>query len=435
MAKQTQEEKLIAQINAARQAGQLTQAQAQALRQTVKSNSTNGNAAAGIGKQVAAALAPKPSKDTPASGGPNPNPGKTDDTPASGGPRPTPTPAPTDPTPTKDQPTDVLPPGYKWEWDPGRGEWGFTTWPDDPRLTEPAPDETTTTPAPTPGNGATPAPGMGQKERDGAKKRLEDLLRSYGLESLIDTVKGLVDEWGANNDSVIMSYLRESTAYKERFKGNQYRIDNKYGAMSEAEYISTETSIRAKMRDFGLDEAFYTNERIASLIGGDVSADEVTDRLTKAKKIVDNADANIKGSLVSLYGANLGDLIGYVLDPKLAQESLQRKVNAGVAYGVAKGNGLTLDTTLAEQVGELTYGDERTARQSLGQAGDMARSVRRLQSMESDISLTDADVVEQQFGLDAEASQKVKKLQSRERARFTGSSGAFAGTLNDSSGY
>jgi hypothetical protein len=284
--------------------------------------------------------------------------------------------------------------------------------------------------------------GNSAKDREGAKKRLSDLLTQYGIiddsengQAFLKFLNGLVEEWGANNESTIMSYLREHDSYKERFKGNASRIKNGYGAMSEAEYITVESDIRKKMRAFGLDDAFYTNGRIATLIGGDVSSDEVGDRLTKAKKIVDSADSNIKSSLTSLYGASLGDLIGYVLDPALASEGLTRKINAGVAYGVAKGNGLELDATLSEQVGELTYGDERTARQTLGQAGELARSVRRLQTMEDDISLTDADVVEQQFGLDEEAGRKVKKLQSRERARFSGSGGAFEGTLNSGGGY
>ena len=272
--------------------------------------------------------------------------------------------------------------------------------------------------------------GFDAQSKAGAKQRLKQLLETYGLGELVDVVNGLVEEWGGNNDSVVLSYLRENEKYKKRFAGNQERIKNNYGVLSEAEYIAVESQIRAKMRDFGLDQAFYSNEKIAALIGGDVSSDEVTDRLTRAKRIVDNADANIKNSLVNLYGAGMGDLIGYVLDPKLAAEGLQRKINAGVVYGVAKGQGLDLDRGLSEQIGELTYGDERTARQSLGQAGDLARSVRRLGQMDSDISVTDTDVVEQQFGLDAEASRNVKKLQSRERSRFSGSSGAFTGTLS-----
>lgn len=317
------------------------------------------------------------------------------------------------------QPPYPAPEGFMWELAPDGKTWVLKAVPPAEEAQPEKPVE----------------PGKTAEAKQGAKQRLKQLLESYGLAELVDVVNGLVEEWGGNNDSIILSYLRENDKYKKRFKGNEDRIKNGYGALSEAEYIGVETSIRAKMRDFGLDSAFYTNERIAGLIGGDVSSDEVTDRLTKAKRIVDSADTNIKNSLVSLYGASLGDLVGYVLDPKLASEGLQRKVNAGIAYGVAQGQGLNLDRSLSEQIGELTYGDERTARQTLGQAGELAKSVRRLQTMETDISLSDADVVEQQFGLDAEAGRKVKTLQSRERARFTGASGAFTGTLNSSSSY
>lgn len=348
-------------------------------------------------------------------------------------PNPPGTPAkPVTPTPGSNAPMPKDPAGDGMQWTPVIGPDGYiTSW-----QAVPIPGYKPPT--------TTPAPGMSEKERAGAKQRLKELMLSYGLISQQDfdnntgmwkTVNDLVAEWGGNNDTVIMSYLRDSDAYKTRFKGNAERIKQGYSAMSEAEYIGVEDQIKKTMRGFGLDAAFYSNERLASLIGYDVSGDEVTDRLTKAKRIVDSTDPNIKNSLVSLYGASLGDLVGYVLDPKLAAEGLQRKINAGVAYGVAKGNGLELDRSLSEQIGELTYGDERTARQSLGQAGELAKSVRRLQTIESDINLTDADVVEQQFGLDAQAGRKVKTLQSRERARFSGSSGAFSGTLNSSSSY
>lgn len=444
MAKQTQREKKLAQINAARQAGQLTQQQAQAARAIVKDNSKNGD----VSKAGEQALRDLLNKATGNTGGGNNNGGGTggggrdDNRFPDGGPIKGPT----------TQPPGTPPPGQEYVWngddwflqpipgweDPNKGVNAEkpTGEPGEGMYWAPVigPDGTITswvaTPIPgwKPETPAGPAPGHSAADKAGAKQRLKELLTRYGLTELIDTVNNLVEEWGSNNDSVIMSYLRESTPYKQRFKGNEDRIAKGYGALSEAEYIGVETQIRAKMRDFGLGDAFYSNEKIAGLIGGDVSADEVSDRLTKAKKIVDNADVNIKSSLVNLYGAGLGDLIGYVLDPALAQEQLQRKVNAGIAYGVAKGQGLDLDRDLSEQIGELTYGDERTARQSLGQAGVLAESVRRLKNIDG-IDITDADVVEQQFGLDAEAGTKVKKLQSRERARFTGSSGAFGGTL------
>lgn len=448
MAKQTQREKLLDQINAARQAGILTVQEAKALRDQVKSNSSNGgNVAQGVGRAVTAAIAAA-DRDRGRPDGP--------------------------PTGPVGQPPGPAPEGQEWVWDGDK--WAlqdvpFVFDPDSPELNTDIPgyrppDETGpgTPPYPAPEgffwqlgpdgktwilkqvpSQAPPDDGAAERDRDkknreGAKFRLAQLLRQYGIitaedESMLKTINDLVEEWGSNNDSVIMSYLRESEPYKKRFKGNQDRIKAGYSVLSEAEYIAYEDQIKKKMRGFGLDDAFYSSERLADLIGYDVSGDEVADRLTKAKRIVDSADPNIKNSLVSLYGASLGDLIGYVLDPKLAAEGLQRKINAGVAYGVAQGYDLQLDRDLSEQIGELTYGDERTARQALGTAGELARNVRKLKNIDTDIDLTDADVVEQQFGLDAEAGRKVKKLQSRERARFTGSSGAFAGTLSDSSGY
>ena len=335
---------------------------------------------------------------------------------------------PVQPVPVVNAPKPTTPPGDGMYWSPVTGPDGnITAW-------QPVAIPGYTPPAP-----AGPAPGMSGQEKAGAKQRLKQLLLSYGLISQADfddnkglwkTVDELITEWGGNNDSVIMSYLRESDSYKTRFKGNDKRIGSGYSVLSEAEYVAYEDQIKKKMRGFGLDGAFYSSERLADLIGYDVSGDEVADRLTKAKRIIDSADPNIKDSLVSLYGASMGDLVGYVLDPALAAEGLQRKINAGIAYGVAQGNDLQLDRSLSEQIGELTYGDERTARQALGQAGDLAKNVRKLKNMDQDIDITDADVVEQQFGLDDEAGRKVRTLQSRERARFGGSSGAFSGTLS-----
>jgi hypothetical protein len=431
--KQTQAEKKIAQINAARQAGNLTQAQAQMARQAVKNNS---NASGNVNKSGETLVRDilNNSKSNNTGGGNNFRPDDPDRFPDGG---------PIKGPPDVDPPDDIAggtPPVYSnkpmptgsagegMQWSPvyttdADGRQWITDW-----VAIPIPGyEKPTEPGEEKGNSA--------KDREGAKKRLEQLLRTYGViddsengQEFLAFLNGLVERWGANNEQTIMSELREHRAYKERFKGNQDRIKNGYGAMSEAEYITVESDIRKKMRAFGLDDAFYTNGRIAGLIGGDVSSDEVADRLTKAKKIVDSADGNIKSSLTSLYGASMGDLIGYVLDPALASEGLTRKINAGIAYGVAKGNNLNLDRGLSEQIGELTYGDERTARQTLGQAGIMADSVRRLRNID-DENITDADVVESQFGLDAESGTRIKKMQSRERARFSGSSGAFGGTL------
>ena len=274
-----------------------------------------------------------------------------------------------------------------------------------------------------------------QRERQTAESYLTDLLTQYGLEDLIGTVSGLIKEWGTNTN-IIVSRLRQTDAYKTRFKGNEQRIKNGYSALSESEYLSSEDAIKSTMRKYGLTTDYYSRDKLANLIGGDVSATEVDGRIGQAKKVIDNADPNIKNSLVGLYGVGMSDMLGYVLAPETALEVVQRRVNAGFATGVARGQGIDLgsmdDTSLAEQIGDLTFGDERTLRSQFDAIGGLARSTRRLSRIDQE-EITDRDVVKGEFGIDSQAGQRVKKMQSRERARFSGQSATTSSTLSGGS--
>lgn len=271
-------------------------------------------------------------------------------------------------------------------------------------------------------------PSDDEAAKQSAVSYLTDLLNQYGLDELIPTVADLVKEWG-NNSNVIVSKLRQTTAYRQRFAGNEQRIKNGYNAISEAEYLSAEDAIKTTMRRYGLADDYYSRDKLATLIGGDVSATEVDSRIGQAKKVIDNADPNIKSSLVSLYGASMSDMLGYVLAPETALEVVQRRVNAGFASGVALGAGIDLGVGLSEQVGDLTMGDERTLRAQFANIGDLARSTSRLASIDNE-AVSSQDVVRGEFGIDQQADQKVKRLQSRERARFSGQSATGSSTLS-----
>lgn len=274
-----------------------------------------------------------------------------------------------------------------------------------------------------------------QRERQTAESYLTNLLTDYGLAELVPTVSGLIKEWGTNTN-IIVSRLRQTDAYKTRFKGNEQRIKNGYSALSESEYLSSEDAIKSTMRKYGLTTDYYSRDKLANLIGGDVSATEVDGRIGQAKKVIDNADPNIKNSLVGLYGVGMSDMLGYVLAPETALEVVQRRVNAGFATGVARGQGIDLgsmgDTSLAEQIGDLTFGDERTLRSQFDAIGGLARSTRRLSGIDQE-QITDRDVVKGEFGIDSQAGQRVKKMQSRERARFSGQSATTSSTLSGGS--
>lgn len=302
--------------------------------------------------------------------------------------------------PKTETPTQALPPGYEWVWNEQTQTWGFRQ---------------------------TPPPGE-SVETQSAKAFLANLLTQYGLSELIPVIDELIQKWGTQ-DNLILAGLRGTDAYKLRFKGNEQRIQNGYSALTEAEYLSTEDGIKRMMRRYELAGDFYTHDRLAGLIAGDVSADEVGFRISQAKKVIDSADPNIKSALMNMYGASMGDMLGYVLDPTVGEEVVQRRVNAGFAAGVAQGVGIYMDSALSEKVGDLTMGDERTLRSQFSQIGELADSTERLAYIDNE-KITDSDVVRSQYGLDETMDKKVRLLQSRERARFSGASSTGRSTLS-----
>lgn len=412
---QTQEDKKIAQINDARAAGLITAAEAKRLRQQVRENSNSkGNVDNEVGKAVNKATSPgssggspTPSQD-PGKYDDNTNPGRVDDTPSGEGDTGSGDDGTTEVPPEDNRPPMPVVPGKKFYWD-GEKWVGY----DDPDYVDP--------------NDQANKEAEERRTRESAEAYLTSLLTQFGLEELIPTVSDLIKTWGTA-DNIIISKLRQTTAYQQRFAGNALRTKNGYNAMSEAEYLSTEDAIKSTMRQYGLTADYYSRDKLATLIGGDVSATEVGDRVSQAKKVIDNADPNIKKSLVRMYGATMGDMLGYVLAPETALETLQRRVNAGFASGVALGQGIAMDTSLSEQIGDLTMGDERTLRAQFANVGDAARSTRRLSNIDNE-DVTDTDVVKSSFGLDSTADTKIRKLQSRERARFSGQSSTGRSTL------
>jgi len=278
--------------------------------------------------------------------------------------------------------------------------------------------------------------GGGPTDRDKANAAvfLSDLLDRFGLKELTGSVASLIEEWG-DNTQVIAVKLRENKIYQERFKGNLARTKNGLNMLSEAEYLATEDAIATRMRIRGMSAGFQSRDYLAGLISQDVSAAEVDARLEQGQRVVDNADPLVVESMQRLYGASIGDLYGYVLDADTAIGDIEKRVSAGITARTAEQSGLTIGRSLSEQIGQMTGGNEQALRPAFQRAGALADSTRRLSALEGIDDLTDEDVVEGEFAYNKENRDKVRKLQSQERARFSGQSGAFQGTLGGNTSY
>lgn len=273
---------------------------------------------------------------------------------------------------------------------------------------------------------------------------LGDVLEQYGMGELKNSINDLVQQWG-NSSSVIMNNLRQTDSYKTRFKGllalQQKGITD---VQNEAQYINLESNYRQVFRDAGLQSYIgdagsqSEQDNIAKLVGDySLSVNEVKDRVQDAQRVVQqDTPAEVRDSLQKYYNISPSDLVGYMLDPTKGKDQINRLANTAIAGGYATRAGLDLTSTAAGQVAGLSgTSDINTGGLStqFTNAAVVRDATKRLANIESS-DITDSEIVQSQMDLDAEAKKKVAGLQSRERARFGGTSGMSSSGLSRSAG-
>lgn len=315
----------------------------------------------------------------------------------------------------------------------------------------PAPAPTPQAPAPTPDPGPAPAPTPAPaapdtsladfyraQARDTASAYLRDLLTQYGLGELAGSVDALVAQYNYNT-ALIANGLRQTDAYKTRFKGltalQQKGIND---VRNEADYIRLETEYRQAFREAGLQSylggAGSPTERdaIAQLVGDyTVSVNEVKNRIADAQRVVNETAPEVRDALQRYYNVSAADLVAYTLDPTRTQDQINRKANAAIFGGLAQARGLDADVNTAESIAALSGANDLSTQNAaiqLGTARQVRDATKRLANLEA-TDLTDSEILQSEFSIDPEAQRKVKGLQSRERARFGGTSAAGRDTL------
>jgi hypothetical protein len=282
--------------------------------------------------------------------------------------------------------------------------------------------------------------GRREAERAEATAFLRDILTMYGMEDLAGDIDRIVRESG-NQKSVIQNKIRQTQSYKDRFKGllnlQQKGITD---IQNEAEYIQLESNYRTAFRESGLRDylggAGTKTERdaIAKLVGDfSVSVNEVRDRITDAQRVVAETPQEVRDSLQRFYNVDPGTLTAYVLDPQRTTGEIQRRANAAIVGGYAQRAGLEFGAGVSERIGEFLGGErDITGTQiepQLTQIAGVQRSTGRLAQLEGGM-LTAEETALGQLELDEAAQRRVRGLQSRERARFGGTSGVTTGTLS-----
>jgi hypothetical protein len=273
-------------------------------------------------------------------------------------------------------------------------------------------------------------------EDKAARQSAYDLLYSqfklYGLESLVEPLKGLITSGASPSEFTIK--LRESDAYKKRFSANAQRIAKGLRSLSESEYIQLEDQYQDVMRRYGLPDTYYTKgemgiqEGFNKFLEGDVSPVELEDRISTAQKRVLNANPEVTAALKQFYpDISNADILAYTLDPKNAIENIKRKVTAAEIGGAAIQAGLQTGMTRAEELAAagITKQQAQTGFQTVAEVaprGGMLADIYK----QSPYTQTTAEA--EVFGLagSVDAARQRKKLTQLETAAFSGSAGAGA---------
>ena len=279
---------------------------------------------------------------------------------------------------------------------------------------------------------AATAAAQAKAERQSAYDILLSEFTRYGLQALVEPLKGFIVSGASPAELTIQ--LQNSDAYKKRFAANADRISKGLAALSPAEYVAVEDQYQNIMRNYGLPESYYSKDTMGTqagfqtLLANDVSATELEERVLTAQDRVLKAAPEISQALKAFYpDITNGDILAYTLDPTKGLDAIKRKVTAAEIGGAAIGQGLTTGVTRAEELATagVTKAQAQEGYKTIAEVAPRASLLSDIYQ-ESPYGQTQAEQEVFNLAGSAEAARQRKKLTSLETAAFSGQAGVGA---------
>ena len=260
--------------------------------------------------------------------------------------------------------------------------------------------------------------------------KLKSYLKDFGLESLEGTLTELMAR-GIEDETSVLFELRNTDVFKTRFKANQVRQAAGLPSLSPRAYIDQENTYREVLRRGGMLEYFNRQDIFESLIGGDVSPQELFDRMTNAYQVVRDANPAVKAQMRTLYNVEDKDLAAFFLDPKSGVDVLKRKAQAAkiAATGLER-SGIQLASESAEDIASRGFTDAQ-ASEAFGRIGQQSELYKPIGRGEEEIG--EQERIGAAFGYDTDAFNRVERRRAKRIGEFKGG-GQFARTTGATSG-
>jgi hypothetical protein len=275
------------------------------------------------------------------------------------------------------------------------------------------------------------AAAAGRADRQSAYDLLYSQFKLYGLESLVEPLKGLITSGASPAEFTIK--LRDSDAYKLRFAANAKRIANGFKAIDEATYLGLEDKYQSLMMNYGLPESYYkkggmgVQEGFEKFIANNVDPVTLEERIMEGVKINQGSKALIATAKQFYPSLTDGDFLAYALDPKNALSEIRRKVTATEIGSAQIGAGLAATVEGAEELakGGVTGKQYQQAAPTIAEAALRGGQLSSFYKQDPYTQQT-AEALLLDVPGSAEALKKTKKLTSLESASFSGAAGAGA---------
>ena len=275
------------------------------------------------------------------------------------------------------------------------------------------------------------AAAAGRADRQSAYDLLYTQFKLYGLESLVEPLKGLITSGASPAEFTIK--LRDSDAYKLRFAANAKRIANGFKAIDEATYLNLEDRYQSLMMNYGVPESYYkkgatgVQEGFEKLIANNVDPVTLEERIMEGVKFNQGSKALIATAKQFYPSLTDGDFLAYAIDPKNALSEIRRKVTAAEIGSAQIGAGLAATVGGAEELARagITGKQYQQAAPTIAEASIRGGQLADIYK-ESPYTQQTAESLLLDLPGSAEALRKTKKLTSLETAAFGGSAGAGA---------
>ena len=253
-----------------------------------------------------------------------------------------------------------------------------------------------------------------------------------GDAAFLDQLSGIIDDYIKQDyDADTISVLLPQTEpYKQRFKGNAARAAAGLSQLSPAEYLQAEETYNEILKRYDLAD-LATRETFSSLIGGQVSAAELTDRVVNVYDRIRNADEGLKSELARVKELTAGgvsekDFAKALLTGQTGAAELKRKITtAEISTEARQRNLLTTSATELEKLG-VSREQARTGFEQIRLTQPVLGKLSEIYDKQT-INAEDMQKELEREQFQGMQSERRRRLAEQETTAFMGQSGTASG--------